>query len=140
MPKLSMWTPFSSSSCKGAKPLLSVFVRNFVPKVSMTLFCEFHMHLSIGHLELARVLRELWTHKIHSSGVMSVRDLTPPPYGVGGQETCQQAMCKTLSPPNRIRATPKQRTPRQSKVMTKTYTCTSRLNCVQFVHWRVRCR
>ena len=63
-------------------------------------------------------------------GCASVCDLTPPPYGMGGQETCQHAICLPLSAPESIRASPKLRTPRQSKVCSQNCTCTSRLDCM----------
>lgn len=65
-----------------------------------------------------------------SWGWPSVRNLNAPPFGVYGQETCQQPMCPPLSTPESMRATPKQRTPRQSKVRSQIETCTPRLECM----------
>lgn len=66
-----------------------------------------------------------------SWGWPSVSNLTAPPFGVCGQETCQQPMCLPLSAPKSMRATPKQRTRQQSKVRTQIEPCTSRLECMQ---------
>jgi len=56
--------------------------------------------------------------------------LTPPPYGMGGQELCQQSICRTPAAPGSTRETPKLKTPRQSKVCSKIWSCTSRLDCL----------
>ena len=49
----------------------------------------------------------------------AVINLTPPPCRVDAQETLQPAPCLPLSAPDTRRATPKQRSSRQSKVWTQ---------------------
>lgn len=65
-----------------------------------------------------------------SWGWPCVSHLTAPRFGVWCQQTCQQPMCPPLSTPESMRATPKQRTPRQGKVRTQIESCTPRLECM----------
>lgn len=71
-------------------------------------------------------------------GSASVCHLTPPPCGMGGQETFLQAIAVPQSAPGSAHGTPILKTPRQSKVCNPTLRLYFPFGMLGVVHLRIR--